>query len=95
MPNLPLFLAQEVAGHAGSDNGFDWQSLFSPAVIWIFIPITAIIVGTLSSIIHKSQQHRERMAMIAAGMHPDFPPDEEVAENTDDTLRETAGYRTG
>ena len=92
MPTLPLILAQEIAGSAG-DNGFNWQFLFNPAVIWVFIPITAIIVGTLGTIIHKSQQHRERMAMIAAGMHPDFPPDEDLAEN-DDPLRETAAYRS-
>jgi hypothetical protein len=78
-----------------SDNGFSWQILFSPAIIWVFIPITAIIVGSLATIIHKSQQHRERMAMIAAGMHPDYPPDEEVAENSEDALRDTAAYRTG
>ena len=93
MPTLPLMLAQEIAGHPGGGSEFSWQILFSPAIVWVFIPITAILVGTLGTIIHKSQQHRERMAMIAAGMHPDFPPDEEE-EEIGDPLRETAAYRS-
>jgi hypothetical protein len=91
MPTLPLLLAQELVS-PGGDNGFDWQILFSPAIIWVFIPIVAILVGAIGSIIHKSQQHRERMAMIAAGMHPDYPPSEELDENGN-PLRDTVDYR--
>jgi hypothetical protein len=38
-----------------------------------WIPIVAIVCGTIDVILKQSMKHRERMAMIRAGMHPDAP----------------------
>lgn len=76
-PLQPL-LAQEVQSVATDQaSGFNWLYVFNPAVVWVLIPVTAILVGMIGTIVHRSQQHRERMAMIAAGMHPDYPPDDD------------------
>ena len=97
MSSFPLLLAQEVHELPGvvenAPGGFHWQYLFNPAVVWVLIPVTAILVGMIATIIHRWQQHRERMAMIAAGMHPDYPPGEEPLEGDDSGLRETAAHR--
>ncbi|MBN1851811.1 MAG: hypothetical protein JW829_03775 [Pirellulales bacterium] len=63
----------------------DWNRLLSPEIIWVFIPIIAILCGSITSIIVRFHKHRERMAMIAAGFHPDFPPDEEPMEEENDS----------
>ena len=47
------------------------------------IPIVAIIVGGISSIIKRLIKHRERMAMIEQGLHPDFPPEPLAPEEED------------
>ena len=95
--SIPLFLAQEIPDLYHSavavEEGFNWMFLFSPAVVWVWIPITAILVGTVASIIHRWHQHQERMAMIAAGLHPDYPPGEEPLEDDDSGLRATAAHR--
>jgi hypothetical protein len=38
-----------------------------------WIPIVAIVCGTFDGIIKRSIRHRERMAMIQNGFHPDAP----------------------
>ncbi len=43
------------------------------------IPIVAIIVGGTVSIVRRLIAHRERMAMIKQGLHPDHPPEDEEA----------------
>jgi hypothetical protein len=40
-----------------------------------WIAIVAILCGTVSKVIAMSHRHRERMAMIQAGMHPDESAD--------------------
>ncbi len=70
--NELMLLAQNTADSSSSE-GFNWIFVLNPAVVWVFIPIIAILGGTVTTIIRKCQKHRERMAMIAAGMHPDFP----------------------
>lgn len=96
MSTLPLLLAQlghEVRSHAASGNdGFNWVLLFNPAVVWVLIPIVAIVVSAVAKIMHRSQEHRERMAMIAAGLHPDYPPDEDPDTGTEMDLRETTAH---
>jgi hypothetical protein len=37
-----------------------------------WIAIVAIVSGTVSDFAKRSIRHRERMAMIRAGMHPDL-----------------------
>ena len=92
MSVLQLVLAQaSETAHAAeaTAGGFEWAHLLNPAVIWVLIPIVAILVGAIARIIQRSQEHRERMAMIAAGLHPDFPPDEESPQLQSGNLRET------
>jgi hypothetical protein len=40
---------------------------------YAWIPIVAIICGTIGGLVKTSIIHRERMAMIQQGMHPDAP----------------------
>jgi hypothetical protein len=93
MLSLPLFIAQELVAAPDAGSGFNWQILLSPAIVWVFIPITAILIGGISKILQQSQRHRERMAMIAAGIHPDDPEGGEL-DAADQNLRETAAYRS-
>ena len=60
-----------------------WQQLFSPEVIVFAIPIVAIIVGGVIAIVKIVIAHRERMAMIERGIHPDHPPDDEDESSAD------------
>jgi hypothetical protein len=42
------------------------------AIPWFaWIPIVAIICGTIGGIVNAVHKHDERMAMIRMGMHPD------------------------
>ncbi len=44
------------------------------ALPWFaWIPIVAMICGTIDGVVKKSIRHRERMAMIQRGLHPDLP----------------------
>jgi hypothetical protein len=44
------------------------------ALPWFaWLPIVVIVCGTLGSLVKMSIDHRERMAMIRQGMHPDAP----------------------
>ncbi len=52
-----------------------------PAILGIMIPILAIVGGIAVAIIRMWITHRERMAMIEAGLHPDHP---ELDEGDDD-----------
>jgi len=57
-----------------------WNSLLEPEVLVFLIPIAAIVVGGIVSIVGSVIKHRERMSMIEQGIHPDHLPDEEVEE---------------
>ena len=70
----------------------DLSNIFSrPDVLAIAgamgIPIVAIIVMGVSGVVKRLIIHRERMAMIEQGLHPDFPPEgqegEKIEEDTD------------
>ena len=61
--------------------------LLSPAVVWVLIPITFVIMAGVKEIYHRYCLHQERIAMIENGMHPD---DLESKDPTD--LKETAPY---
>ncbi|MBN1417244.1 MAG: hypothetical protein JXP34_00620 [Planctomycetes bacterium] len=45
----------------------------NPATAVFLIPIAAIAVGGIIAIVKLQMTHRERMAMIERGMHPDAP----------------------
>lgn len=74
-------------------QAINWMRLLEPEVLVFMIPIVAIFCGSIISIIKRSHKHRERMTMIAAGMHPDFPPDEEPTEDGDIPLKQTTDSR--
>lgn len=42
------------------------------------IPISAIVMGGLVKIVQMIIRHRERIALIRAGIHPDWPPPDEA-----------------
>ncbi len=43
------------------------------AIPWFaWIPIVAIVCGTVQCVAKSSMRHRERIAMIRMGMHPDL-----------------------
>ncbi len=45
---------------------------FLGTIPWFgYVAIVAIISGAISSTVYNGRIHRERMAMIQAGMHPD------------------------
>jgi hypothetical protein len=52
----------------------DWLNELSPQTLGMLIPIVAIIVGGIVLVTKTIIRHRERLAMIEKGMHPDHPP---------------------
>ncbi|MEE9280156.1 MAG: hypothetical protein V3V67_08275 [Myxococcota bacterium] len=44
-----------------------------PGVIGVFIPIVAIVAGVGFALAQRWFRHKERIAMIQMGMHPDHP----------------------
>jgi hypothetical protein len=46
-------------------------SIFNTIPWFAWIPIVAIICGTISGVVCSVHKHTERMAMIRMGMHPD------------------------
>jgi len=51
----------------------DWLRDAGPATLGILVPIIAIIMGVGFAITKAITHHRERMAMIERGIHPDAP----------------------
>ena len=58
----------------------EWEQyvafLNHPETLVFLIPILAIVVGGVMGIVKLLIRHRERMAMIERGMHPDCPREE-------------------
>jgi hypothetical protein len=52
----------------------DWLNELNPQTLGMMIPIVAIIVGGVVLVTKAVIRHRERLAMIERGMHPDHPP---------------------
>lgn len=70
----------------------DWSYLTNPQIlpflipiVAILIPIVAIVMGVIKKIVEILVRHRERMAMIERGMHPDNVP--EPVETGEDVYR--------
>lgn len=56
---------------------WEWPPfLTGPDTLVFAIPIIAILVGGIVGITKLLIRHRERMAMIERGMHPDHPPEQ-------------------
>jgi hypothetical protein len=56
---------------------WDWSSFLNRRETLVFaIPIIAILVGGITTITKLLIRHRERMAMIERGMHPDHPQEQ-------------------
>jgi hypothetical protein len=47
--------------------------VIDPGIIALFIPILAIVFGSIAGILKMLIHHRERMAKIGMGMDPDAP----------------------
>ena len=61
---------------------WEWPSFLTrPETLVFMIPIVAILVGGISAITRQLIRHRERMAMIERGMHPDHPQEQEGPQN--------------
>lgn len=59
----------------------EWHHFFlNPAVVWVTIPIAAILIGGIQTLVKMYYSHQERIAMIEQGMHPDSvaPADDEA-----------------
>ena len=49
-----------------------WSHFFlNPAVVWICIPIAAIVLSGIQALVKMYFSHQERIAMIEHGIHPD------------------------
>jgi Flp pilus assembly protein protease CpaA len=59
------------------------DQLLNPATFPILIPIAAIVVGGVVVVVKVLTRHRERMAMIERGMHPDHHVDESAFSQDD------------
>lgn len=57
--------------------------LLDPAILGVMIPIVAIVTGGVVALSAIWIRHRERMAMIEAGMHPDHPDPEGALDEGD------------
>ncbi len=59
-----------------------WTRLLEkPEILGVLIPIIAVIAFATIVIIKLLIRHRERMAMIERGIHPDYPPEDEAKQN--------------
>ena len=55
-----------------------FDKLLSPGVVWVLIPVLAIVGVFAKQMLNRYFDHQERMAKIEAGMNPG--PDEDDAE---------------
>ena len=60
-----------------------WLQDLDPSVVASFIPVVAILGGFAYAITKAVIRHRERLAMIERGMHPDAPPESKAAGGRD------------
>ena len=50
----------------------NWQAFFlNPAVVWVLIPVSAILISGIRGLYSQYCKHQERIAMIENGLHPD------------------------
>lgn len=54
-----------------------WSNLFDkPETLGVLLPFAAIIALAIVLIVKFLIAHRERMAMIERGIHPNYPPED-------------------
>jgi hypothetical protein len=84
-----------VFGQATSAMAQNIPLLLSPTVIPFVLGGFAIAVGGMCAIIKSFMRHRERMAMIRAGMHPDagVEADEGCCSVPKPAAKASAGYK--
>lgn len=58
-----------------------FHSILRPDLLALLIPIVAIIGGLTVVIVKMLTRHSERMAMIDRGIHPDYPPMDDLDES--------------
>ena len=63
-----------------------YDKLLNPAVLGTLIPLAVIIGFFTKSIVGRVTTHRERLAMIEQGMHPDQLPFPEHADDAERAL---------
>ncbi len=59
---------------------FDWSRMLRPEIFGMLIPICGFLVAGIVIIVKMLIVHRERMALIEQGMHPDLAEDEAPPE---------------
>lgn len=52
-----------------------FEKLLSPGVVWVLIPVLAIVGVFAKQMLNRYFDHKERMAKIEAGMDPDEEED--------------------
>ncbi len=57
----------------------EWLKGLRAEQLAMLVAIVAIIMGAISSIVKRVIRHRERMAMIEQGMHPDEKRESKIA----------------
>ncbi len=68
-----------------------YDKLLNPAVLGTMIPLAVIIGVFTKSIVGRVATHRERLAMIEQGMHPDQPPLPEHVDDAEGALAPRSG----
>ncbi len=53
-----------------------FDKLLSPGVVWVLIPVLAIVGVFAKQMLNRFFDHKERMARIEAGMDPDLDEDD-------------------
>jgi len=48
-----------------------YRALLDPGLVWAIIAILGLLCWTTTSIVNAHHRHRERLAMIERGIHPD------------------------
>ncbi len=70
-----------------AQSSFSWSELFRHTELFgIMIPLVAILAMAVIVVTKLAMRHRERMAMIERGMHPDNPEQAELDEH-DETMK--------
>jgi hypothetical protein len=59
------------------------HELLDPAVVWVLVPLAAMVLFGTLSIIRSFIRHRERMAKIGMGIDPDYEPNLEQSQPDD------------
>ena len=60
----------------------EWvRIIFSPAVVWVLIPLTVLTFLGIQQLAKMYFDHQERMALIDQGIHPDDPTRDAARES--------------